>query len=122
MPLPHHPSPPRQDEATAVQYWKVLLCDEEGSWTAGEIETRERGVEAKPFNPILHTKFRNLRVRWEALETALRAAVDAGGDMDAYRRRWDAGDWWWLSTANATVPAGPDLRQTCGSARAAGLI
>ncbi len=51
--------------------------------------------------------------RWPAIETALRAAVDTAGDMAAYRHRFERGRWWWLSTANSTVPAGRDLRQTC---------
>ena len=60
--------------------------------------------------------------RWEALETALRAVVDTGGDMKAYGQRWNEGSWWWLSTRSQTVPAGPNQRQTCSKARKQGLI
>ena len=60
--------------------------------------------------------------RWEALEAALQAVVDTGGDMPAYRQRWKEGKWWWLSTSNQTVYAGKDLAQTCKKARAGGFI
>ena len=60
--------------------------------------------------------------RWEALETAFKAVVDTAGDMKAYGHRWEEGNWWWLSTKNQTVPAGPNLRQTCSRARNQGLI
>lgn len=33
---------------------------------------------------------------WRALEVVLRTAVDAGGNVTAYRqRRWKQGKWWW---------------------------
>lgn len=48
--------------------------------------------------------------------------MDTAGDMAAYRRRWAEGSWWWLSTDAATLPAGPDRKQTCAKARAQGLI
>jgi hypothetical protein len=60
--------------------------------------------------------------RWEALEEALAAVVDAGGDMRAYWKRWHQGKWWWFSTAEQTVYAGPGRSQTCKKARAAGRI
>ena len=60
--------------------------------------------------------------RWEALDTALREIVETGGDMAAYRQRWADGRWWWLSSGNQTVYAGPRLSQSCKKARQVGLI
>lgn len=37
-------------------------------------------------------------------------------------QRWDEGRWWWLSGANQTVFAGPEMHQTCRRARAFGII
>jgi hypothetical protein len=52
----------------------------------------------------------------------LAAVVETAGDMGEYWRRWHHGTWWWLSTANATVPAGPDSFITCSRARKKGMI
>lgn len=60
--------------------------------------------------------------RWEALETALRAVVDTAGDMAQYKKRWEEGRWWWMSTADQIVPGGPSWYQTCKKAREEGLI
>lgn len=119
---PRHPWP-AQDEDTQVQWWKLLTCDpQEGrSWTPGEMEL-ERRAAGLPPDTNLGPKYRNFIVRWEGLDTALRAIVDTAGDMDAYRRRWQDGTWWWLTTHNETVPAGPSWYGTCRKARAAGMI
>ncbi|PRW58044.1 hypothetical protein C2E21_3663 [Chlorella sorokiniana] len=112
------------DIDTQVQYWKVLLCDERryppGSWSPGPKEEEDRAA-GKIWHP-LWPKFRNLAVRWEVIDIALREIVEAGGDMEEYRQRWDEGRWWWLSAANQTVYAGPEMHQTCRRARAFGLI
>ena len=60
--------------------------------------------------------------RWEALEEALGAVVDTGGDMRAYWKRWQQGKWWWFVNAKQTVHAGPGRSQTCKKARAEGRI
>ena len=67
----HHPPPTRtarpQDADTEVQFWKVLLCDPEGSWTPGRKE-RDMVAAGKPIprsGSALAglTKKRNLIVR-----------------------------------------------------------
>ncbi len=41
---------------------------------------------------------------WRALEVTLRTAVDAGGDMAAYRQqRWKQGKWWWWLGPGGTM-------------------
>lgn len=50
--------------------------------------------------------------RWEALQTALEAAVDTAGDMGAYRRRIEEGTWWWITSATDVVPA---TKRNCGT-------
>lgn len=100
--------------------WKLLLCDPEASWTPSEREAAEIAA-GRPSRPSW-AKHRNLLVEWEALETALRAAVNTAGNMSEYRERYAAGDWWWLSTTGATVAAGPDDSMTCKRARKEGLI
>lgn len=83
---------------------------------------RQTGLQpcaAPPLRPpplLLH------KHRWDALRTALEAAVDTGGDMPRYRQRWADGDWWWLTTADATVPAGTDIYMNCRKAEEQGLI
>lgn len=62
------------------------------------------------------------RCRWEALRTVLQQIVGVGGDMAAYRILWEQGRWWWLSGANQTVHAGPNLDMTCNLARKTGLL
>lgn len=38
----------------------------------------------------------------------LATAVEVSGDMAEYRRRWDAGRWWWwLGANNRLVEVGP---------------
>ncbi|KAI7844598.1 hypothetical protein COHA_001838 [Chlorella ohadii] len=124
---PAHAQYPKRntfDADTQVQYWKVLLCDPQryppGSWSPGPMEEEGRAA-GKVWHP-LWPKFRNLAVRWEVIDMALREIVETGGDMDKYRQRWDEGRWWWLSGANETVYAGPEMHQTCRRARAFGLI
>ena len=62
--------------------------------------------------------------RWEALEAVLREVVDVGGDMANYWQRWRDGRWWWFSSGDQLVFAGPGERKgvTCKRARAAGLV
>ncbi|PRW57966.1 hypothetical protein C2E21_3662 [Chlorella sorokiniana] len=112
-----------KDASTEVQYWKVLLCDERryppGSWTPGPKEEAGRAA-GQSWHPTW-PKFRSLAVRWEVIDLALREIVETGGDMGEYRRRWDQGRWWWLASADQAVYAGPNLRQTCRAAEAAGL-
>lgn len=112
-----------QDEDTQVQWWKLFTCDpQEGrSWTPGAMELERRAAGLQP-DPNMGPKYRNLIVRWEGLDTALRAIVDTAGDMDEYRRRWEEGTWWWLTTHNETVPAGASWYGTCRRAREAGMI
>lgn len=124
---PAHAQYPKRnmfDADTQVQYWKVLLCDERryppGSWSPGPKEEEDR-AGGKVWHP-LWPKFRNLAVRWEVIDMALREIVETGGDMDEYKQRWDEGRWWWLSGANQTVYAGPEMHQTCRRARAFGMI
>ena len=80
------------------------------------------GCRHTQHGPAAMVRRRLLPRRWEALETALRAVVDTAGNMALYRQRYAAGGAWWLSAANATVPAGPDDAQTCRRARKRGLI
>ncbi|KAL4447222.1 hypothetical protein ABPG77_007255 [Micractinium sp. CCAP 211/92] len=107
------------DDASQLQWWKLLLCAPD-SWRPGtrEAKAMRQGKPVARDAP----KWRDLVVRWPAIETALRAAVDTAGDMAAYRHRFERGRWMWLSTANSTVPAGRDLRQTCQKAQAEGRI
>lgn len=106
-----------------MQWWKLLTCDprEGRSWTAGAVEAAARAAGAPPDHN-LWPKYRNLIVRWEGLDAALRAIVDTGGDMEAYRRRWQDGTWWWLTTESEVVPAGPSWYGTCRRAHEAGMI
>lgn len=103
-----------------MQVWKLLLCDPKGSWTPCEREAAE--LAEGRTSRTNWAKYRNLVVRWEALQTVLQAAVDTAGNMSAYREAYAAGQWWWLSTATATMPAGPDDTQTCKRAREQGII
>ena len=41
--------------------------------------------------------------RWEALEVALATAVEVGGDMGEYTRRWESGRWWWWMGADGSM-------------------
>jgi len=109
-----------QDEASQVQWYKLLLCD-----TALSTPGLRESIALKEGTPLRKDapKNRNLIVPWQALRVALEAAVDTAGDMGAYRQRWVDGTWWWLATAdNATVPGGPSFYNTCVKARQQGLI
>ncbi|KAI3428185.1 hypothetical protein D9Q98_006565 [Chlorella vulgaris] len=109
------------DKDTQVQFWKLLLCDRNGSWTPGTREKHElaAGKSGDPSWP----KYRNLIVRWQSLRTVLEAVVETGGDMLQYRQRWAVGRWWWLSGANqAAVYGGPQREMTCTKALREGLV
>ena len=41
--------------------------------------------------------------RWEALEVALATAVEVGGDMEEYTRRWESNRWWWWMGADGSM-------------------
>ncbi|KAL4443685.1 hypothetical protein ABPG75_011422 [Micractinium tetrahymenae] len=107
------------DDTSQLQWWKLLLCAPD-SWRPGLREAKALAA-GKPVASDA-SKWRDLVVRWEAIETALGAILETAGNMAAYRRRFHQGRWWWLSAANSTVYAGPDLHQTCQKAQAAGRI
>lgn len=89
----------QQDNATQVAWWMISECDPE-AWTPGASE--RKGLGRQQHWP----KFRNMRLRWEALEEVLQTAVEWGGDMADYRRRWEEGSWWWWATRNGMQHAG----------------
>ncbi|PSC72728.1 hypothetical protein C2E20_3963 [Micractinium conductrix] len=93
-----------EDEGTRVQWWLISQCDPR-AWTPGVGEAEGTG------QPSAWPKFRNIALRWEALEVALQAAANTASDMREYRRRWDAGTWWWWAgPGGAMRPVGRGRR------------
>ncbi|KAI3432877.1 hypothetical protein D9Q98_010460 [Chlorella vulgaris] len=85
-----------QDNETQVMWWVLMGCDPT-AWRASPEEAAGHGVEAS------WAKNRNMFLRWEALETALRQVAETRNDMEQYWQLWDKGEWWWhINRSNIT--------------------
>ncbi|KAL4439890.1 hypothetical protein ABPG75_002891 [Micractinium tetrahymenae] len=106
-----HPERNMMDPATRVQWYVIMACDPEASLPgSNELAGRGRRVD--------WVKARSMRVRWDALEAALRTAASTAGDMAAYRRLWQQGRWWWhMLPGEQLRHGGPDRSATCPGMR-----
>ncbi|KAI3428186.1 hypothetical protein D9Q98_006566 [Chlorella vulgaris] len=94
-----------EDKDSEVLWWLISVCDPQ-AWTPGTSEAAGEG------HPAMHSKFRNLVVRWQALQTVLEAVVDANGNMTDYRQRWAAGRWWWFMGSGGSMKTAGRGRRT----------
>ncbi|KAL4446247.1 hypothetical protein ABPG77_003054 [Micractinium sp. CCAP 211/92] len=77
-----------EDKESQVLWWVLQGCDPEG-YVPSPAEAAGKGVAAS------WVKNRNVILRWEALQIALRQVADTGGDMQQYWQLWRSGHWWW---------------------------
>ena len=97
-----------EDRESRVQWWVLQSCDP-GAVVASAGEAAGVG-SAREW-----AKNRSTRVPWSALDTALRKVARTGGDMGAYWRDWERGEWWWHVHRNGSTSYAGERHARCSN-------